>query len=37
VVLTTIGNVIGGVVFVALLNYSHVVRGAGDLDSGTDA
>jgi len=37
VVLATVGNVIGGVVFVALLNYSHVVREAGDPDSETDA
>jgi len=36
VVPTAAGNVIGGVVFVALLNYSHVVRGAEDLDSGAD-
>jgi len=31
--LTTVGNVVGGVVFVALLNYSHVVWGT----EGTDA
>lgn len=31
--LTTLGNVVGGVVFVALLNYSHVVWGT----EGTDA
>lgn len=37
VVLTTAGNVVGGVVFVALLNYSHVVRGSGEPGSETDA
>jgi formate/nitrite transporter FocA (FNT family) len=33
IVLTTIGNVVGGVVFVALLNYSHVVRSADEIDA----
>lgn len=28
--LTTIGNIVGGVVFVALLNYSHAVRGVDE-------
>ena len=32
IVFTTVGNVIGGVVFVALLNYSHVIRGSEEID-----
>lgn len=32
IVFTTVGNVIGGVVFMALLNYSHVIRGSEEID-----
>jgi len=31
-VLATLGNAFGGAVFVALLKYGHVVRGAGEHD-----
>lgn len=34
--LTTIGNIVGGVVFVALLNYSHVVRGIDESELDTN-
>ena len=37
VLLTTVGNVIGGVVFVALLNYSYIVRGSDESDIEMDA
>jgi formate/nitrite transporter FocA (FNT family) len=35
--ITTFGNIIGGTVFVGLLNYSFAVRGTDDLDIDTDA